>query len=162
MEEQRQEEARQAEEARKAEEDRKAAEAAEKRRANPTPKQPPNGTTALPKPTHTPQQSSSSNHVPSTRPSKPQKKPPARTSPPPNLYRRASSVLTNVQHMVLQASRSLTGQSTMAMLRLLMFMLAFLLIIARRDLRLKVRRAMENGWVKIKQTVGMGVKVSYV
>ena len=55
----------------------------------------------------------------------------------------------------------MTGNS-MAMLRLLMFVVAFILIIARRDLRLKLRRALEDGYTKVKQTVGMGVKVSYI
>jgi hypothetical protein len=43
-----------------------------------------------------------------------------------------------------------------------MFMIAFLLIVARRDLRLKLQRALGSGWVKVKQTVGMGTKVSYI
>lgn len=150
MEEQRQEEARQAEEARKEEERRKAAEA-EKQRA--TVAKPLNGTTSKHKPTP-----SSSSHATSSRPSKPSKKP---ASPPPTFYRRASSVLTNFQQMVMQASRSMTGNS-MAMLRLLMFLVAFILIIARRDLRLKLKRALEDGYTKVKQTVGMGVRVSYI
>lgn len=139
------EEARRAEEARKEEEKRKAAEA-EKQKA-PPPK-PPNGVTSTPKPVARP----SSSHATSSRPSKAQKKPP---SPPPTFYRRASSMLTNLQHMFVQASQSM---NSMAILRFLMFLLAFLLIIARRDLRLKIRRGMEDGWNKIKQTVGMGVK----
>jgi len=92
------------------------------------------------------------------RPSRTGKKPP---SPPPNLYRRASSMLNNLQHMILQASRNMTGNS-MAMFRLLMFVVAFLVITSRRDLRLKVQRALEDGWVRVKRTVGMGVKVSYI
>ena len=165
MEEQRQEESRRAEEQRKDEEEkmRKAAEAEKEKAskafngtaaANPKP-------TAVPKPTST---STSSHHDPnsSRSPKKTQKKPQPHSSPPPTFYRRASSVLTNIQQMVLQASRNLTGNNSMALVRFLMFMVAFLLIIARRDLRLKVKRAAENGWVKVKQTVGMGVKVSYI
>lgn len=52
--------------------------------------------------------------------------------------------------------------NSLPLLRLLMFMVAFLLIIARRDLRVKLRRVVDDGWVKVKQTVGMGVKVSYI
>lgn len=179
MEEQRQEEARRAEEARRLEEEAKKS----KKRKQPlqpvdhqkpstTSKPQQNATNTPPTPPDTPEPSSSA--IPTPTPSiaparsssssspKSQKKPTPRSSTPPTLYRRASSAIGNLQQMVLQASRNLTGQGTMAMLRFLMFMMAFLLIIARRDLRIKIRRAMETGWVKVKQTVGMGVKVSYV
>ena len=158
MEEQSKEEARKAEEARQEEEERKAAEI-EKQRAS----KPLNGNaTATPKPTHTPKPSSSHHATSSRSSNKPHKKSPPHSSPPPTFYRRASSVLTNIQHVVMQASRNLTSNNPMALLRFLMFMVAFLLILARRDLRLKLKRVMENGWVKVKQTVGMGVKVSYI
>ncbi|KAI5361992.1 hypothetical protein Slin15195_G056410 [Septoria linicola] len=91
-------------------------------------------------------------------PSKPQKK--ARV-PPPNLYARASSVFSNLQQMVLEAGRGVTGNS-MALFRLLMFIVAFLLILARRDLRMKLKRTLEDSWAKVKQTIGMGTKVSYI
>lgn len=140
------EEARKADESRKEEEERRKAAEAEKQKAAASKAL--NGATSTPKPTAKPAQS----HAATSRPPKSQKKPP---SPPPTFYRRASSMLTNLHHMVLQAGQSL---NSMAILRLLMFILAFLLIIARRDLRLKIRRGMEDGWIKIKQTVGMGVK----
>ena len=143
-------EARKLEEARRDEERQKAAEA-EKQKAKAL-----NGAAANPKPTV--KASASASHATPSRPSKPQKRPP---SPPPNFIARASSLLNNLQQMVLQASRNMTGNS-MALLRFLMFMLAFLLIIGRRDLRLKIKRAMESGWIKLRQTVGMGVKVSYI
>ncbi|KAF2163255.1 hypothetical protein M409DRAFT_37267 [Zasmidium cellare ATCC 36951] len=62
-----------------------------------------------------------------------------------------------------KASRNLGGGTgRLALMRLLMFMVAFVLILARRDLRLKVKKTLEDGWGKVKQTVGMGVKVSYI
>ena len=63
--------------------------------------------------------------------------------------------------MVLEASRGITGNS-MALFRLMMFLVAFLLILARRDLRMKLKRAIDDGWMKVKQTIGMGTKVSYI
>ena len=109
-----------------------------------------NGTTHSPKPSAKPLPSPS--HNTSSRPPRSQKKPP---SPPPTFYRRASSMFTNFQQLVLQAGQSM---NSMAILRLLMFIFAFLLLAARRDLRLKLRRGMEAGWTKIRQTIGMGVK----
>lgn len=159
MEEQRQQ---QAEEARRSEDARK--EDDEKRRAaveaekQDKPAKAPNGAAS----THSkPKPQLPANNKPKQRGKPP---PPAPSSPPPpaTFYRRASSLLTNFQRMFLQASKSMAGNSYMAVLRLLMFVLAFLLIVARRDLRIKIRRVMEGGWVKVKKTVGMGVKVSYI
>lgn len=146
------EEVRKVEEARKEAEKRRAAES-EKQRAAAS--RTPNGhAAATARASHRPTSSQSS------RPSsKPQKKPPS--PPPPTFYRRASSVLTNLQQMVRQAGRNM-NLGSLPMLRLLMFVIAFLLIITRRDLRVKLKRAIDDGWVKVKQTVGMGVKVSYI
>ncbi|KAF2766078.1 hypothetical protein EJ03DRAFT_330465 [Teratosphaeria nubilosa] len=102
----------------------------------------------------------SSNGKPPTRPgSRASKKP---SPPPPTFYNHASSVFTNLQQIALQASRNLAGGSSIAIFRMLLFALAFLVIMARRDLRLRVKRTLEDGWVKVKRTVGMGVKVSYI
>ena len=160
MEEQRREdeEARRAEEAQKEAEKRRAIDAKKQRAEAPAPatsRPPPapNGNAATPaRASHKPTPSSSSS---SSRPSKPAKKPPS--PPPPTFYRRASSALANLQQMV----RGMNVHS-LPVLRFLMFMIAFLLLVTRRDLRLKLRRAIDGGWVKVKQTVGMGVKVSYI
>lgn len=146
------EEAKRKEEERREEERRKAAEA-ERARPSSSVNAPPSRSAANGKSS----QRQPPSH-PASKPSKPQKK--VRT-PPPNLYSRASSVLSNLQQMVLQASRNVTGNS-MAMMRLLMFIIAFVLLLARRDLRERLKRAMGDGWTKVKQTVGMGVKVSYI
>ncbi|EMC99059.1 hypothetical protein BAUCODRAFT_389536 [Baudoinia panamericana UAMH 10762] len=158
MEEQRQEEdARKAEEARQQEEKRKAQESErtkatltdnEKSKANSAT----SSTTA--KPTANGQHTKSASRAAAKAPRK-------APSPPPGLYRRASSALNSLQQMVLQASRSMTG-SSFALFRTLMFMAAFIILISRRDLRLRVQRALEQGWVKVKKTAGMAVKVSYI
>lgn len=143
-------EARQAEAKRKADEQDKA-KAATTTKPEPSSSKPP---TAKPTPRQQPSKS------PSTR------KPPA--PPPTTLYNRASSILLNLQHSILHASRSMYSgnangsRTTFASFRFLLFMFAFLMIVARRDLRLRVRRAVEEGWGKVKRTVGMGVKVSYI
>lgn len=95
---------------------------------------------------------------PASKSTKPQKK--SRPHPA-NFYSRASSVLGNLQQTIMQAGRNMTGNS-MAMMRFLMFLIAFILLLSRRDLRLKLKRTIEASWGKVKQTVGMGVKVSYV
>lgn len=65
-------------------------------------------------------------------------------------------VSTLVQHLRRNVAPSLLST------RLLMFFLAFLLLATRRDVRLRLRRALADSWDKVRRTVGMGVKVSYV
>jgi len=159
-----------AEEARKLEERKKAAEAEKQRPVSATSETSAAAATASSKPTsnHTKPMSNGAQPKPTQLPSsspkpssKSGKKPPSSPPPPQSLYHRASSVLNNLQQTILQASRNMTGTG-LPIIRLLMFIFAFLVIVARRDLRLKVRRMMEDGWVKVKRTVGMGVKVSYI
>ena len=116
------------------------------------------GTPSRPLNGHTPKVPKSPIHPQSSTPSKPQKKPP---SPPATLYSRASAMLSHLQSMIVQAGSSMTGNSVVLM-RLLMFTIAFLIILSRRDLRLKLKRTWDDSWMKLKQTVGMGLRVSYM
>ncbi|KAK3676230.1 hypothetical protein LTR78_003980 [Recurvomyces mirabilis] len=111
-------------------------------------KPPANGTT---KPAPSP-----TSRIPPAR--NPRKPPPP---PPTTLYRRATSALGDFQQMVLQASRNMTGggRFSFAAFRFLMFLVAFLVVVARRDVRVRLRRLMGNGWGKVRKTVGMGVKL---
>lgn len=94
----------------------------------------------------------------SSRASQPAKK---AVSPPPGLYNRASSLFAAMQTLILKTAQSMTN-NPMALLRTLLFILAFALAFGRRDLRERVQRILRNAWDKIRRTVGMGVKVSYI
>lgn len=98
--------------------------------------------------------------VPSTssRASRPAKK---ATSPPPGLYHRLSASLSSMQALILETAQSMT-KNPMVAFRLLLFLVAFALAFGRRDLRERVLRLLRNAWEKVKRTVGMGVKVSYI
>jgi hypothetical protein len=61
----------------------------------------------------------------------------------------------------MQAAQGLAN-NPMALLRTMLFLLAFALAFGRREIRERVRRLLERAWEKIKGTVGMGVKVSYI
>ncbi|OJD33608.1 peroxin 26 [Diplodia corticola] len=74
---------------------------------------------------------------------------------------RASAVLGAVQNMFQNATQSLT-KNPMAFLRTLLFLLAFALAFGRQDLRDRVKRLLRIAWEKMRRTVGMGVKVSYI
>ncbi|KAF2497797.1 hypothetical protein BU16DRAFT_456912 [Lophium mytilinum] len=103
-------------------------------------------------PSHRPQPSTSS------KASRPAKK---AISPPPGLYKRASNLMAAMQTLILKTAQSMT-QNPMAFLRTLLFILAFALAFGRRDLRERVQRILRAAWEKVRRTVGMGVKVSYI
>lgn len=137
------------------EEERKKVAEAERNRPRPPPAASSNGKPSAQK---------SSSQAPSSKPPPPKPSSQKKARIQPNratFVSRASSLVNNFQQMVLQASRNVAG-SNMALARFLMFLIAFILLIARRDLRDKLRRAIENGFAKVKQTVGMGTKVSYI
>jgi len=82
-------------------------------------------------------------------------------SPPPGLYKRASTMMGSLQMMMMHMGQNMAN-NPMALLRMVLFLLAFALAFGRRDLRERVRRIVQNAWMKVRQTVGMGVKVSYI
>ena len=82
-------------------------------------------------------------------------------SPPPGLYRRMADAIGGMQALVMNTAHSMTA-NPMAMFRTLLFLLALALALGRRDLRERVMRILRNAWNKVRRTVGMGVKVSYI
>ncbi|KAF1990950.1 hypothetical protein K402DRAFT_409850 [Aulographum hederae CBS 113979] len=95
----------------------------------------------------------------SSRPSRtPAKRP---QEPPPNLYRRFTHLFAFFQLTIANMGQSVSS-NPMAALRMMLFLLAFILAFARRDLRERVQRILRQAWEKVRRTAGMGVKVSYI
>lgn len=70
--------------------------------------------------------------------------------------------LANVLRNLIQyISQSVRG-SPLSFARALLFMLGIIMALSRQDVRERVRRITGAGWQKVKGTVGMGVKVSYI
>jgi len=88
----------------------------------------------------------------------PAKKP---ATPPPSLVNRASSMFAVVQALIANTAHQMTA-NPMALFRTFLFFVAFALAIGRRDLRERIMRVLRNAWDKVRRTVGMGVKVSYI
>ncbi|OQO13739.1 hypothetical protein B0A48_01969 [Cryoendolithus antarcticus] len=95
------------------------------------------------KPTPTPVPGSATN-------GRPVRKAPTPRTPPASMYTQFTALITT------------TRQNLNASPRLIMFILAFLILAMRRDIRLRLRRALADSWQKVQRTVGMGMKVSYV
>ncbi|KAF2277955.1 uncharacterized protein EI97DRAFT_500178 [Westerdykella ornata] len=95
---------------------------------------------------------------PASRPSKPGKK---TVGPPPGLYDRLSSMMGSMHTLVSATAHSMTA-NPMALLRTFLFLLAFAMALGRKDWRERIMRVLRQAWDKIRRTVGMGVKVSYI
>lgn len=85
---------------------------------------------------------------------------PTRKTPPPPLtfYQRASATLLSLQ----STFTHLMQHNPMALFRYVLFVLALLLALARRDLRQRLRRMFDDGLRRIGQTIGAGTKVSHI
>ncbi|KAK8212336.1 hypothetical protein IWZ01DRAFT_541028 [Phyllosticta capitalensis] len=81
--------------------------------------------------------------------------------PPNTLANRAGSLIGALQASLTQAAHNMT-KNPMAFLRMLLFLIAFALAFGRRDLRERVARLLRLAWERVRRTVGMGVKVSYI
>jgi hypothetical protein len=70
-------------------------------------------------------------------------------------------IIANIRKLLEAMTASFKG-NPMILLRTLAFIVAFLLILSRSDVRNRVKRVVGKGWDKVRATAGMGVKVSYI
>ncbi|KAI0903967.1 hypothetical protein F4823DRAFT_616727 [Ustulina deusta] len=79
----------------------------------------------------------------------------------PNLGTRAAIIIANLRNVIEQIGSSLRT-NPMLLMRLIAFVVSIIVVFGRRDLRERIKRILGSGWNKVKQTAGMGVKVSYI
>jgi hypothetical protein len=100
-----------------------------------------------------------------------QMSPPAQTPRRPVRKAKASNqntMLSQARRLFLALSnlaRNIGGtvsRNPAALLRFLLFLFAFIMAFSQRQVRERARRLVDQSWAKIRGTVGMGVKVSYI
>ncbi|KAH8769734.1 peroxin 26 [Hyaloscypha finlandica] len=80
---------------------------------------------------------------------------------PPSLMTRAGNVVMNLRKLV----ESMAGgfkTRPMLLMQMLAFVVGILVLFSRRDVKERVKMMLGKGWLKVRQTAGMGVKVSYI
>ena len=82
-------------------------------------------------------------------------------SVPPTFYRRFAFLVGAIQNGVVAMGRNVRSHPG-ALLRMLAFIFALIMALSRRDIRDRLSQAREASWNRLKRTVGMGVKVSYI
>lgn len=74
---------------------------------------------------------------------------------------RLPKILRLLANLTSSVAHSLTRNPTQVF-RTLMFLIAILAVLARKDVRERLKRVIGQGWGKVMETAGMGVRVSYV
>lgn len=82
-------------------------------------------------------------------------------APKPSFAGRAVLVFSNIRALLQQMGSSFQSNPYLLM-RMIAFILGFLLVVSRKSIRDRIRRALGTSWDKIRATAGMGVKVSYI
>ena len=77
------------------------------------------------------------------------------------IYHVTISIISNLQNLLLNLTLSLS-KSPMVLVRFVFFLVALVLALSRHDVREGVARILASSWTKLRGTVGMGVKVSYI
>ena len=93
---------------------------------------------------------------PTIRPSSTSKNPATK-----GVYTRGVAMLVALQDIVHNVTQSMS-QNPMILLRTIMFLVSVILAFSRRDVKDRISRITGIGWEKVRGTVGMGVKVSYI
>ena len=81
--------------------------------------------------------------------------------PPDSLYKRSITMAQALQQLMSRTARSISD-SPNALVRTLIFLIALLLALGRRESREWLARISSIGWDRIRSTIGMGMKVSYI
>ncbi|OOF98390.1 hypothetical protein ASPCADRAFT_404131 [Aspergillus carbonarius ITEM 5010] len=80
---------------------------------------------------------------------------------PESRAKQSRALVNAVRNILLYIRKSIAG-NPLSFARTLLFMLGIIAALSRQDVRERVRRIAGSGWQKVKGTVGMGVKVSYI
>ena len=88
---------------------------------------------------------------------------PASKRPPPTrgVYHRGIAIVSTIQKLVMEMTGTMS-KSPVFLLRMVIFLLALIITFSKRDVRERLGRIAGVGWDKLKRTMGMGVKVSYI
>ena len=81
--------------------------------------------------------------------------------PPATLYKRGIAMTAALQQLILDMTQS-ASKNPIVLLRTLLFVIGLVMAFSQRDIKERLKNITGNGWDKVKGTVGMGVKVSYI
>lgn len=77
------------------------------------------------------------------------------------LLSQARQLFTALSNLTRNLAITVTSNPTVVF-RMFLFIIAFLMLFSRREIRDRLKRVLGKSWDKLRGTVGMGVKVSYI
>jgi hypothetical protein len=80
---------------------------------------------------------------------------------PPGLITRAGNIIGNMRKL-LETMAGNFKTRPLFLLQTLAFIVGLLVVLSRRNVKERIKRIVGQGWTKVRQTAGMGVKVSYI
>lgn len=75
--------------------------------------------------------------------------------------KQSRALAAGLQNLVQYLGKSIS-KNPLSFLRLLLFLLGIIFALNRPNIRERIKRIAGSGWQKVRSTVGMGVKVSYI
>ena len=84
-----------------------------------------------------------------------------RKPPSTGIYKRSLALMFALQHLISNMTEQVS-RNPMSLLRFILFLIGLVVALSRRDVKDRIGRLTGAGWDKMKRTVGMGVKVSYI
>lgn len=78
-----------------------------------------------------------------------------------SIFKRTTAIMTAMQHLITNMAHSMS-KNPISLLRFVLFLMGIVVALSRRDVKESVARVTGAGWEKVRRTVGMGVKVSYI
>lgn len=112
-----------------------------------------------------PPKRATSNPVKAVQPKHPPRSSPTKstgkTATNPSIYRRSAAVVAALQQLIKNMTEQIS-HNPLSLLRFVLFLMGLIVAFSRRDVKDRLGRLTGAGWDKVKKTVGMGVKVSYI
>ncbi len=84
-----------------------------------------------------------------------------RKPPSTGIYKRSLALMSALQHLISNMTEQVS-RNPMSLLRFVLFLTGLVVALSRRDVKDRLGKLTGAGWDKMKRTVGMGVKVSYI
>ena len=84
-----------------------------------------------------------------------------RKPPSTGIYKRSLALMSALQHLISNMTEQIS-RNPMSLLRFVLFLMGLIVALSRQDVKDRLGRLTGAGWDKMKRTVGMGVKVSYI
>ncbi|MCJ1360003.1 MAG: hypothetical protein MMC33_010006 [Icmadophila ericetorum] len=87
--------------------------------------------------------------------------PSSKSKPVASMYMQGVALVSSLKHLIINMTQS-ASKNPMVLMRTILFVMGLIFALTRQNVRERIIRLTGQGWNKLKGTVGMGVKISYL